>query len=203
MIGGRSAWLAWPAGLLCAGVVAGLAWMAAPGVPATVSFVGDLLRAGAAPPSAAAEGAGGVQHIGTALSDDCRSLYPDGLWVELSWTPHVLLDQSQDPPATSAGSVLDALSPTVRMTCSWRNASGGTVTTTLSDVDASAAAIAEAGLSGQGFSCATSGDGIRCEKSAGGAVEEHVIRDGFWLATIEKGWSPERYTDRLVQRLWP
>lgn len=203
MIGGRSAWLAWPAGVVCAGVVATLAWMAVPGIPTAVSFVGDVLRAGAATSGAEASGPKTVHQIGTALSDDCRSLYPDGLWVELSWTPHVLLNQTQAEPETTAGSVLAALSPQVRMTCAWRDESGGTVTTTLSDVDASAAAIARAGLTSQGFDCADSGGGIRCAKTTGDVSEEHVIRDGVWLATVEKAWHPDAYTDRLVRRLWP
>ncbi|MBN9189966.1 MAG: hypothetical protein J0I62_15960, partial [Microbacterium sp.] len=96
-----------------------------------------------------------------------------------------------------------ALSPQVRMTCAWRNESGGTVTTTLSDVDASASGIAQAALASQGFSCEASGGGVRCVKASGAVVEEHVIRDGVWLATFERSWHPDRYTDRLVQRLWP
>ncbi|MBN9155044.1 MAG: hypothetical protein J0J05_13770 [Microbacterium sp.] len=203
MIGGRSAWLAWPAGVVCVGVVGALAWLAVPGIPTAVSFVGDILRTGAAASASAPEGPKPVHQIGSAISDDCRSLYPDGLWVELSWTPHVLLDQTQAAPETTATSVRAALSPQVRMTCAWRNESGGTVTTTLSDVDASASGIAQAALASQGFSCEASGGGVRCVKASGAVVEEHVIRDGVWLATFERSWHPDRYTDRLVQRLWP
>ena len=43
--GGRNAWIAWPAGLLCAAVVVSLAWLAQPMVPVSVAWVGDMLRA--------------------------------------------------------------------------------------------------------------------------------------------------------------
>jgi hypothetical protein len=202
MIGGRSAWLAWPAGVVCVGVVAALAYLAAPGIPTAVTFVGDLLRAGTSAPQAEAPSSDAKQP-GEALTDDCRSLYPDGLWVEMSWTPHVILSQSTAAPSTFAPTVADALSPQVRMTCDWRNDAGATVTTTLSDVDGSAAAIARSGLTGQGFSCEDSGDGVHCTRSKGGVVEDQVVRGRLWLVTVEKGWSPDRYTDRLIGRLWP
>jgi hypothetical protein len=202
MIGGRSAWLAWPVGVACAGVVAALAYLAAPGIPTAVAFVGDLLRAGTSAPQAEATTAG-ANAAGKALSDDCRSLYPDGLWVEMSWTPHVILSQSTAAPATFAPTVADALSPRVRMTCDWRNDAGATVTTTLSSVDGAGSAIARAGLAAQGFSCEDSGDGVRCTRTKGGVVEDQVVRGGLWLVTVERGWTPDRYTDRLVQRLWP
>ncbi|WP_036284243.1 hypothetical protein [Microbacterium luticocti] len=198
MIGGRKAWIAWPAGLACAGVVAGLAWLAAPGVPGAVTFAGDLLRTGSAV-TAAESG-----HTARAeLTDDCRSLYPDGLWARLSWRPHVVLDQSRDAPVTAATAVRDALQPAVRMTCTWRTESGATVATTLATVDAAAPAIAQAGLQAQGFTCTAAGDGIRCTKTRGDTAEEQVVRDGLWLATVETGWHPDGYTDALVHRLWP
>ena len=55
-IGGRNLWLAWPVGLVCAGVVGALAWLAAPALPATVGFVGDTLRSATSSPQAAMEG---------------------------------------------------------------------------------------------------------------------------------------------------
>jgi hypothetical protein len=202
MIGGRQGWVAWPMGVLCAGVVAGLVWLAAPGIPHAVQLVGDLLRSGASATAAKSEPRP-IQSIGTALTDDCRSLYPDGLWSRLTWQPHTVLDQSQDAPATSAVSVRDALSPDVLMTCSWRDADGGRVVTTLARVDASDIAIAGAGFASQGFACAPSGDGIRCTKTSRAATETHIVRGGMWLATTETGWHPDRYVDGLVGRLWP
>ena len=44
---------------------------------------------------------------------DCRALYPDRLWAELTWTPDVLLSQSLAPPAGEDTSLIDALAPAV------------------------------------------------------------------------------------------
>ena len=43
-VGGRNLAISWIAGLLCAGVVAGLVWLALPIMPAMAAFVGDTLR---------------------------------------------------------------------------------------------------------------------------------------------------------------
>ncbi|GAA3774639.1 hypothetical protein GCM10022240_28040 [Microbacterium kribbense] len=202
MLAGRRGWIAWPVGLICLGVVGGLVWLAAPGVPAATQFVGDLLRSGSAQSPSDAADSGSAETIGTALTDDCRSLYPDGLWVQLSWQPHVVLDQSQDGPVTTAVSVRDALRPDVQMTCTWRQRDGSMIRTTLAKVDAATAPIARAGLASQGFDCTASGDGIRCAKTTAGTREEDVIRGRVWLSTTETGWHPEHYTDALIGRLW-
>jgi len=202
MIGGRQGWIAWPAGVLCAGVVAGLVWLAAPGIPGAVQLVGDLLRSGASTSTTKA-GPRPIQSIGTALSDDCRSLYPDGLWSRLTWQPHTVLDQSQDEPATSAKAVRDALRPRVLMTCMWRDAEGGQVVTTLAKVDVSDGAIAGAGLASQGFTCVDAGEGVRCSKTSGDVTETDIVRGGMWLSTVETAWHPDGYVDALAGRLWP
>lgn len=163
MIGGRNGWIAWPVGLLCVGVVAGLVWMARPAVPAVIGFIGDTLRAGtaahgpsavdtatpgvrAAPealPGSGTPGASGVPGVSATdlpdgLTGDCRSLYPTDLWTALTLRRDVVLSQSMDPPAGVSAAVRAALAPQVVMTCSWHEngAGGGTVTTTLSRVAA-------------------------------------------------------------------
>jgi hypothetical protein len=199
MIGGRNGWIAWPAGLLCAGVVAGLAWLAAPAVPSAILFVGNTLR-NASPtwddPQATVPAE-------IPLTADCRSLYPGLMWIALGWNPEVVLAQSTALPATSAASVRDALQPKVRMTCTWRNTAGGSVSTTLATVDAGASGVAEPALAAVGFTCAGSGDGIRCTKTTGTTREDEIVRDGMWLSTTESGWHPPGYTDQLTTRLWP
>jgi hypothetical protein len=203
MIGGRSGWIAWPVGVLCVGVVAGLVWLAQPGVPGAVQLAGDLLREGSQSREAAASTPRPIESIGTALTDDCRSLYPDGLWSQLTWQPHIVLTQTQDAPDTSAVSVRDALQADVLMTCRWREPGGGTVSSTLARVDAEATLLAQPGFGSQGFNCAASGDGVRCTKTAGETTEIDIVRGGMWLSTIERSWHPERYSAQLVQRLWP
>jgi len=186
---------------VCIGVVGGLVWLAAPGVPAAVQFVGDILRSGSAQLEASSSTPQPV--VSLAAGDDCRELYPSDLWMELSWDHHRVLSQSQDAPTTTAPSVRDALSPQVLMTCAWRTEDGQTVTTTLSRVDAAAAAIARDAFTGAGFDCAPLGAGVQCTRSADGADEDDIVDGDLWLVTTENGWHPESYTDRLAQHLWP
>lgn len=202
MIGGRSGWLAWPVGIVCAGVVGALVAMAAPAVPTAVTLAGDVLRAGAAASESSSVPPEPLAKIGTALTDDCRTLYPGPLWLELTWNPNVVLSQNQSPPPTAAATVLQALAPSVRMTCSWHTASGAVVSTTLADVTAPPA-VAQAALQSAGFACAAVGDGIRCARTKDGVTEDHVVRDGVWVATVERGWQPPGYADEIVTRLWP
>ena len=201
MIGGRNGWIAWPVGIVCVGVVGGLVWLAAPGVPSAVQFAGDVLRSGSAQLEEPAHSPDPV--VTLAAGDDCRELYPSDLWTELTWARDRVLSQSQDAPSTSAESVRDALSPDVLMTCAWRTGDGQTVTTTLSRVDAAAAAIARDAFTGAGFACAPLAAGVRCTHSAGTFDEDDIVAGDLWLVTTEDGWHPEGYTDRLVQHLWP
>jgi hypothetical protein len=198
MIGGRNGWIAWPVGLLCAGVVGGLVWLAAPAVPSAMSFVAGTL--GNAAQTWNQPGAVPTQKP---LSDDCRTLYPGLLWLALGWNPEVVLSQSTALPATSATAVRDALKPQVRMTCAWRNTGGGMISTTLATVGADAAGVAQPALAAAGFSCTSSGDGVRCTKSTGATLDEEIVRGGMWLSTTEVGWHPPGYTDQLAARLWP
>lgn len=202
MIGGRSGWLAWPVGVVCAGVVAALLVIAAPAVPSVVRFVGDTFHGVpdvvSAPPATMKP----LSAIGTAQTDECRSLYPGPLWLRLTWNPDLVLSQDTAPPRTAAVSVLDALHPVVRMTCAWRSSAGAIVSTTLADVTV-APGIAQAALTSEGFSCRSAGTGVRCTRARGDVVEDHVVRDGVWLETTETGWQPTGYADELVDRLWP
>ncbi len=198
MIGGRNGWVAWPAGLLCAGVVAGLVYLAAPAVPSVVRYVGETARSA---PSLWQAGGGAPPQ--KELTEDCRTLYPGVLWVVLGWNPEVVLAQSKQLPALSATPVRDGLQPQVRMTCAWRNSTGGTVSTTLSAVDARAADLAQPGLAAAGFACRAAGDGIRCTKKSGDTTEDEVVRGGMWLSTTEVSWHPPGYSEQLIKRLWP
>ena len=166
-IGGRSLWLAWPVGVLCAGVVGALVWLALPAVPGTVNWIGDTLRAATSAPVAAAPSPVETAALDPDADLDCRTLYPDRLWAELTWGSDVLLDQDRTPPATSITALVDALQPVVRVTCSWRSADGQIVTT-LSRVAADASTIADAALRGQGFDCETFGDRGGVPAPAGG-----------------------------------
>ena len=200
-IGGRSLWLAWPVGVLCAGVVGALVWVALPAVPGTVNWIGDTLRAATSAPVAAAPSPVRTAALDPDADLDCRTLYPDRLWAELVWGSDVLLDQDRTPPATWITALVDALQPAVRVTCSWRSADGQIVTT-LSRVAADASTIAEAALRGQGFDCETFGTGVACRRQQGDVVEEQAVRNGLWLASVETSWLPEDYGTQLAARVW-
>jgi hypothetical protein len=194
--------IAWPAGLLCAAVVAALAWLAQPMLPVSVAWMGDLLRASTTPPVAAPAGES-IATLATRPGDiDCRALYPDSLWAELTWTPKVLLSQGDSPPATAVTALNDALAPSVRITCHWRTEGGRSISSTLAEVPDDAGMIADASLRVQGFDCATDAGTVWCARAAGNVIEEHTIRGGLWLSSVETAWHPAAYGTRLATHVW-
>jgi hypothetical protein len=200
-VGGRNSWIAVPAGLVCAAVVAGLAVLALPMVPVTAAWVGETLRrATTAQPAPTAE-ASIARQAADGAPVDCRSIYPDDLWNELTWRAGSRLDQNTGGPVTQATSFIEAVTPEVVVTCEWRFAEGG-IATTLSRVGADAQAIAEAALAGQGFACTASDHALTCMRTDGGVREEHVLRDGLWLASAETAWHPDEYGPRLERNVF-
>lgn len=200
--GGRNSWIAVPAGLICAAIVAALVWLSLPMVPVTVAWAGEMLRNATTPrPQVqAADTPAGRAAAGREL--DCRALYSDSLWNELTWTGRTILDQTTDPPPTSVTSLTEVLRPDVRLTCAWTDADGGEVITTLAVVGADGASIAEAALRGQGFSCAIGDPGLHCTSSQGDMVETQVFRDGLWLSSVERSWLPDDYGSRLERQVF-
>lgn len=197
-LGGRNRWIAAPAMLLCVAVVAALVWLALPMFPVAISWAGDTLR------SAGERAAGATERPGKpqgAEAVDCRGLYPDVLWSALMWRGGSRLDQDRSPPATAAGGVTEALSPAVRLNCRWIYADAELITT-VSQVAADAAPIAEAGLRGQGFACATADGVLVCTREQGDVREEHALRDGLWLSNVERGWHPEDFGAQLTRHVF-
>lgn len=195
-IGGRNSWIAVPAGVLCAAVVGALVWLSLPMVPVTITWVGETLRSATAPPPATARQQTPAQAALDGEAVDCRTLYADDLWNELTWRPGSLLGQSLAAPATSATAFADAAAAQVLVTCTWRFDAGG-IATTLAKVDADAVSVAGAALSGAGFSCAQAGSGVVCTRTRDGVREEQTLRDGLWLVSVETRWHPEDYGARL------
>ena len=195
-VGGRSAWIAWPALLFCAAVVLVLLWLAAPGVPGAISFVGDTLR------SATTATAASAPDEADEAATDCRTLYPDRLWAELTWTPEVLLSQNGAAPAATT-TLAQALAPTVRFTCTWTTEDGRSASTTLADVAAGSGPIASATLASEGFSCAEGGERLHCERTAGDVVEMHDLQGTAWLSTVLTNWQPEDYGPQTAARAFP
>jgi hypothetical protein len=200
-IGGRNLWLAVPAGIICAGVVGTLGVLAAPMLPVAAAWVGDSFYNAThmRPPTTPT---GTADRFASSVGSDCRSLYPDNLWSELTWTPDVLLSQTVSPPATGEVALTAALAPSVRVSCTWKAAGGASIATTVAEVGDGAEAVAQAALSAAGFSCTTSA-GLECTRTQGAVVEEHVVRGGLWISSVETAWHPRDYSSRIVSRVWP
>lgn len=198
-VGGRNAWIAWPAAVICAAIIAVLFWLAAPGVPGAISFIGDTLRSATSTPEADATGA---DVDAEEPATDCQSLYPDRLWVELTWTTGAALSWSQSLPATTT-TLTQALSPDVRFTCTWTAEGGRSASTTLADVAEGSSAIVQAALSSEGFACGVEGERVHCERTAEEVIEIHDLRGGEWLSTVLTNWAPEEYGPQTVSRAFP
>jgi hypothetical protein len=195
-VGGRVGWIAWPAMLACVVVVAGLVWFAVPGIPGAVTFIGNTLRAATSAP--AADGADSAAAFEPAT--DCRSLYPDRLWAELTWTPDVLLLPGTAAPAT-ATTLVAALGPSVRFSCTWRTEDGRSIQTTVSDVAADASAIAEAALGADAFACERADERLHCSRERDGVTEVHDIVGGVWVGSSLVGWTPGAYAEQVLSRV--
>jgi hypothetical protein len=200
-IGGRNSWIAVPAGMLCAGVVGALVWLALPMVPVSIAWVGDTLRSATAPQPTPTPAPVPAQDAAAGRSVDCRSIYSDELWNELLWHPGSLLGQSLAAPTTDARAFADAATPEVAVTCVWRFADGG-IATTLSRVDADAQALAEPSLTSDGFACTSADGALDCTRMQGNVLEEHTLRDGLWLVSVETGWHPDEFGSRLARQVF-
>lgn len=199
---GRNPWIAVPAGLICAAIVAALVWLSLPMVPVTVAWAGEMLRNATStqPPPAVGDTAAGHALAGDGV--DCRSLYSASLWNEMTWQGRTILDQAFDAPPTEVPSLAEVLAPQVTVSCTWTDREGSVVSTSLAVVQADSAGLGEAALRGQGFAC-TAGDGIvRCARTQADVVETHVLRDGLWLASIERSWHPDEYGARLERSVF-
>jgi hypothetical protein len=199
-VGGRNSFMTWVVGVGCAAVIGVLLVLAVPAIPAAVSLVGDTLRGAGTVPSFAQ---GGTVHTGETNAPECRALYTDALWSQL--TQRAGGDPVQDtaPPATSATTLAAALAPSVRVTCGFTGVNAGRIVTTVSDVASDAASVARATLEVSGFACNDYADGVRCTRDDAGVLEEDVVRGGVWITTTFEGWRPDRYVERMAQQLWP
>jgi len=195
-VGGRNAYFAWIVGIGCAAILAVLAYLALPLMPASMAWVEQTIDRPESAASAAAD-----DQTDSALPAECDQLYSEALWAALRWTPGAVLNPSTDAPVTTATALVDALQPTVLLTCSWVSDSG-TVSTTLAEVATDAGAIAAAALPASGFSCTTVQDRTRCTRTDGELVETIESGGGLWLSTSQTGWRPADYVARVAERVW-
>lgn len=195
-VSGRVSWIAVPAMLICLGVVAVLLYLAIPAIPGAVDFVGTTLRTGTAAHTPEPDARK------TDPATDCRSMYPDRLWSELTWTPDMLLSQGADAPATDAA-LVTALAPQVRFSCTWRVEDGRSIQTTVASVGADSAAVAQAALAGAGFACENRDALLHCQRATGSVTEIHDLRDGTWVASRLDAWEPDDYDAQVLSRVFP
>ncbi|WP_292831682.1 hypothetical protein [Microbacterium sp.] len=195
-VGGRNAYIAWVVGIGCAATLGALAILAAPLLPASVSWMGTALGVPTAHPVAVepADGAG-------AAPTECDQLYGEALWASLRFSAGADLTSSQDPPTTTAAALVGALQPQVRVTCFW-TAAGGTVVTTLATVVTDAGALAASALPASGFTCEAHGERSRCTRSDGDLTETIEAGEGLWVSTSERGWHPDGYASSVADQVW-
>lgn len=192
-VGGRSAWIAWPAGALCAAVVATLFVLAAPGLPGAVTFVGDTLRTGSTtPPYADAPRVPGP--AGT-----CRDLYTQPMWSALVWSPEALLTQ-RHTTALSTPEAVAAAAPTPVITCHWRGEGGRWLETSVATVAPEGAAAVQSTLTAQSFTCTPVESTVHCERRTDGVTEIHDLRGDRWVSSTFSGWMPDGYAEIVASR---
>ncbi len=204
-MGGRNTAFAWIVGVVCASVVAVLAVAAIPMFPAAggwvagaVEQVRGVLDPGYSPAPA-------PQEDDEAPTDDglseCRDLYGRAQWATLRWTTGSELAASVDPPVTTATALVEALQPTVSMTCVWTS-DEGRISTTLATVPTDAGAIAAAALPTLGFTCEKQADRMRCQRTDGDALETVEAGGGLWVSSSHDGWRPSGYASGVAESVW-
>jgi hypothetical protein len=199
-IGGRNSFMAWVVGLGSAAVVAVLVVLAAPAIPAGIQMVGDTLRSSTSAPIAQGNAPVAEPTSSTPL---CQGLYTEALWAELTQRAGGVPVQDTSAPRVSATALAASLAPEVTVSCTFTGINTGSIVTTVAKVDADAARVARSTLETAGYDCGDFGDGVRCRLTTAAGVEDQVVRDGTWLASVFTGWHPDRYTERVALQLWP
>ena len=118
--GGRNSWIAWPAGLLCAAVVAALAWLAQPMLPVSVAWMGDMLRATTSQPVAARRRRPSRAARSRPASSTAGRSTPTICGRSSPGPPTCCSRRTRRPPPTVITALTDALAPSVRISCHWR-----------------------------------------------------------------------------------
>lgn len=196
-VGGRNAFIAWVVGIGCAAILGVLAFLAVPLLPASVSWVGNVVERPTSQP--AADDVQETAPEGTIA--ECDQLYGEALWAALRFEDGAVLTPSTDAPTTTAAALVSALQPQVQLTCSW-TAEIGSVTTTLATVATDAGAIAASALPASGFTCEAIEDRTRCARTDGDLTETIEAGGGLWVSTSESAWHPAGYTARVADRVW-
>ncbi len=146
------------------------------------------------------------------LPERCEDIYSAGMLDSLN---------QQNPPLNDPGvtmystenavglEILAAGPPSIR--CSWGVPSESGLATTVTVIDATQAAALRTGLLEAGFGCEDALGGTICRIEQRGVSlddvpytrgEVHVVRDNGWVATAYVNFTPEGYSEDIVQTLW-
>lgn len=213
-VGGRSTWFAWFAGLLMAGAVAWLVWLAVPMTPVVADWAGQALRGDLLPtpaarpvlpdPTPTPEVAPPPAPVSPTFPSRCEELFPEGLWQRLTDDPVLTLDAGVSAASPSVGDLAGALDARTLIGCAFAG-DGGHSVTTLATVSDQGVAHASALLGASGFDCRDDGGGVRCERpvSDDADAEVHVVRGGLWLASIRSYPGPPTELSSTIALVWP
>ncbi|MGO2660174.1 hypothetical protein [Mycetocola reblochoni] len=141
------------------------------------------------------------------IPEDCTQLYSPAMLEFLTSTGLPLNDPSVSGSLGTDDPELQQLiqdNPTLH--CAWGGAGEYGLNTNVTVVSPETQDAVLARLGALGFECSDDGDGSRCshseswEQGAGG--ENHVVRDGVWLATDWVNFGPTNYTGDIVATLF-
>ncbi|TQK19185.1 hypothetical protein FBY40_1678 [Microbacterium sp. SLBN-154] len=146
------------------------------------------------------------------LPERCEDIYSADMLASLN---------AQNPPLNDPGvtmystenavglEILAAGPPSIR--CSWGTPSESGLATTVTVIDAAQAAALRTALLEAGFGCEEALGGTVCRIEQRGVSlddvpylrgETHVVRDNGWVATAYINFTPEGYSEDIVQTLW-
>ncbi len=143
---------------------------------------------------------------------DCDQIYSDDMLTYLESTGLPLNDGSVSDSLGSTDPVLEGLiTSNTTLKCSWGFAGEYGLNTNITQLSAESSAAVLEQLRSLGFECYAESSGERCiqsdtvtdELGTYRTGESHFVRGGVWVATHWINFAPDRYTQDIVESLWP
>lgn len=143
---------------------------------------------------------------------DCEQIYSPEMYEYLESTGLPLNDGSVTDSLGATDPVLAALlADGNTFKCSWGFAGEYGLNTNITQVSTDTAGAVLEQLDALGFECYEESEGRRCiqsdtvsdELGTYREGESHFVRGGVWIATHWINFAPDRYTQDIVESLWP
>lgn len=143
---------------------------------------------------------------------DCTQIYSPDMFEYLESTGLPLNDGSvTDSLGSTDPDLMGAITANPTFKCSWGFAGEYGLNTNITQVSAETTAAVSARLAELDFDCSEEFGGSRCiqsdtvtdELGTYRVGESHFLRGGVWIATHWVNFAPERYTQDIVEALWP